>query len=166
MFCLNILSTFHFEGYVEILGLPLLLGLDLSHVMRKLDFCTCENKDADQLRGIREADQRLFFCFIDSTIPLLSKSEISRLQPSSLIVQPGLCGTWSETPKTGFLTTSLICLTPVFCDFLFTVENMTTADVNSYKEIDNKMNDGNKNRTVAATQMNATSRYQTEKKKI
>ena len=24
-------------------------------------------------------------------------------------VQPGLCGTWSETPKTGFLTTRLIC---------------------------------------------------------
>ena len=23
-------------------------------------------------------------------------------------VQPGLCGTWSETPKTGFLTTRLI----------------------------------------------------------
>ena len=38
----------------------------------------CENKDADQLRGNREADQRLF-CYIDSTIPLLPKSEISSL---------------------------------------------------------------------------------------
>ena len=28
--------------------------------MRKPTFCICENKDADQLRGNREADQRLF----------------------------------------------------------------------------------------------------------
>ena len=26
-----------------------------------------------------------------------------------MAVQPGLCRTWSETPKTGFLTTRLIC---------------------------------------------------------
>ena len=26
-----------------------------------------------------------------------------------MVVQPGLCGTWSETPKTSFLTTRLIC---------------------------------------------------------
>ena len=56
--------------------------------MRKPDFCICENKgadqlrgnkDADQLRGNREADQRLCFRHLDSSIPLLSKSEISRL---------------------------------------------------------------------------------------
>ena len=29
--------------------------------MRKPAFCICENKDADQLRGNREADQRLCF---------------------------------------------------------------------------------------------------------
>ena len=51
----------------------------LSRVMRKPTFCICENKDADQLRGNREADQRLCFRYIDSTIPLLSKSEISSL---------------------------------------------------------------------------------------
>ena len=33
----------------------------LSLVMRKPAFCICENKDADQLRGSREADQRLCF---------------------------------------------------------------------------------------------------------
>ena len=27
-----------------------------------------------------------------------------------MVVQPGLCGTWSETPKTGFLRTRLIYL--------------------------------------------------------
>ena len=34
-------------------------------------------------------DQRLCFRYIDSTIPLLSKSGISSLQPSSVAVQPG-----------------------------------------------------------------------------
>ena len=76
--------------------------------MRKPAFCICENKDADQLRGNREADLRLCFRYRDSTIPLLLKSEISSFQPSSVAVQPGLCRTWSETPKTGFLTTRLI----------------------------------------------------------
>ena len=78
--------------------------------MRKPVFCICENKDADQLRGNREADQRLCFRHTDCAIPLLSKSEISSSWPSSVAVQPGLCRTWSETPKTGFLTTRLIFL--------------------------------------------------------
>ena len=51
----------------------------MSLVMRKPTFLICENKDADQLRGNREADRRLCFRCIDSTIPLLSKSEISSL---------------------------------------------------------------------------------------
>ena len=68
--------------------------------MRKPAFCICENKDADQLRGNREADQRLCFRYTDSTLPLLPKSEISSIQPSSVAVQSGLCQTWSETPKT------------------------------------------------------------------
>ena len=79
----------------------------MSLVMRKPEFCKCENKDADQLRGNCEADQRLCFRYTDSTIPLLSKSKISSLQPSSVVVQPGLCRTLSETLKTGFLTTRL-----------------------------------------------------------
>ena len=68
----------------------------LSRFTRKPTFCICEIKDADQLRGNREADQRLCFRYIDSTIPLLSKSEISSLWPSSVAVQPGLCRTRSE----------------------------------------------------------------------
>ena len=35
--------------------------------MRKPAFCRCENKDGDQLRGNREADQRLYFHYTDST---------------------------------------------------------------------------------------------------
>ena len=51
----------------------------VSQVRRKPAFCICENKDADQLRGNCEADQRLCFGYIDSTIPLFSKYKISSL---------------------------------------------------------------------------------------
>ena len=79
----------------------------MSLVMRKPDFCICENKAADQLCGNRTAYQCLCFHHMVSAILLLSKSEISILEPSSVAVQLGLCRTWSETPKTGFLTTRL-----------------------------------------------------------
>ena len=75
--------------------------------MRKPAFCICENKDADQLRGNRKADQRLCFHYIASTLPLLPKYKISSFWLSSVAVQPSLCETWSETPKTRFLTTRL-----------------------------------------------------------
>ena len=51
----------------------------LSCDMRKPAFCMCENKDTDQLRGNLETDQHLCFRYLDSTIPLLPKSEISSL---------------------------------------------------------------------------------------
>ena len=44
----------------------------MSLVMRKPAFCICENKDADQLRGNREADQRLCFRYTDSTLYFLN----------------------------------------------------------------------------------------------
>ena len=65
--------------------------------MRKPAFCICKNKGTDQLRGNCAADQCLCFHLIDSTIPLLFKSEISSLYLSSVVVQPGFCQTWSET---------------------------------------------------------------------
>ena len=49
----------------------------LSRLMGKPTICIGEIKDADQLRGNREADQRLCFRYSDSAIPLLSKSKIS-----------------------------------------------------------------------------------------
>ena len=79
--------------------------------MRKPDFCLGENKGADQLRGnregYREADQRLCFRYTDSTLSLLIKSEISSFYAASGTVHVGLCRTWSETPKTGFLASRL-----------------------------------------------------------
>ena len=49
----------------------------MSHLVRKPTICIGENKGADQLRGNREADQRLCFLYSDSTLPPLLKSEIS-----------------------------------------------------------------------------------------
>ena len=99
----RLMSTHNIEFYGE-------MKRKMSRVVRKPAFCICENKDADQLRGNREADKLLSFRYTDSTIPLLSKSEISSFQPSSVAAQPGLCRTWSETQKTGLLTTRLISL--------------------------------------------------------
>ena len=47
--------------------------------MRKPDFCIWENKGAVQLRSNCAADQCLCFHYINSTIPLLPKSEILSL---------------------------------------------------------------------------------------
>ena len=55
----------------------------------KNGFCICKNK-ADQLRGNREADQCLCLSHMDSTFPLLPKSEISSIKTYSVIVQSGL----------------------------------------------------------------------------
>ena len=79
----------------------------MSRIVRKRDYCLCENKGADQLRGNREADQRLCFRYSDSTIPLLPICKISSFKPASVAAQTGLCQTRSETPKTRFLTARL-----------------------------------------------------------
>ena len=79
--------------------------------MRKSAFCICKKKGADQLHSNGAADQRLSFLYIDGTIPQLPKSKISSLKLSFVAVQPGMCLTWSETPKTGFLTKGLISST-------------------------------------------------------
>ena len=60
---------------------PLVFACDAAHMMSRLmgkpTICIGENKDADQLRGNREADQRLCFRYSDSTIPPLLNSKIS-----------------------------------------------------------------------------------------
>ena len=65
---------------------------------KKPTICIGKSKGADQLRINCGADQCLCFFYMDSTIPLLSKSKISSLLPSSETVQAGLCQTWSK-PK-------------------------------------------------------------------
>ena len=66
-----------------------------------------KKKGADQLRSNCEANQHLCFRYTDSTLSLL-KSEISSFYAASGTVHVGLCQTWLETPKTGFLASRLI----------------------------------------------------------
>ena len=83
---------------------------NMSLCMRKPTICMGENKDADQLRGNREADQPLCFRYTDSTFPPLVIPKLSRFWVSSATVQAGLCWTWLETQLVGFLMHRLICL--------------------------------------------------------
>ena len=46
---------------------------------------------------------------LDSIIPLISIFEISSLYLASVAAQAGLSLPWSQTLKTGFLVTRLIC---------------------------------------------------------
>ena len=66
-------ALFSYDGYIN----KHMSRLSYEPRCEKTGFCICENKDADQLRGNREADQRLCFRYTDGTIPLLPKSEIS-----------------------------------------------------------------------------------------
>ena len=95
-FILSILCDFNWSHFI-LMKFSEYGAFYMSRVVRKPAFCIGENKDADQLRGNREADQRLCFRYIGSTIPLLPKFEISSLYPSSVAVQPSLCQTRLET---------------------------------------------------------------------
>ena len=70
--------------------------------MRNPDFCICENKGAVTAKLISA-----FFSQHGYTIPLL-KSETSSFYPSSVAAHAGLCRTWSEAAKTGFVASRLI----------------------------------------------------------
>ena len=59
--------------------------------MRKPAFCICKIKGANQLHSNCKADQRLCFRYVGGTFPLLPKSEITRLWPSSVVVQQVFC---------------------------------------------------------------------------
>ena len=75
----------------------------MSRLVGKPTICICENKGVDQLRGNREADQRLCFRYSDSTISPLLNSKISSFKPAPVAVQVGLCQICSETTLLVFL---------------------------------------------------------------
>ena len=81
----------------------------MSRRIRKATICRCETKGADQLQGDGEADQHLCFCYMDSTISLLPKSEILSLSPASVTVQAGMCRTWLVTQIVDFLMGRFRC---------------------------------------------------------
>ena len=75
--------------------------------MGKYTICIGENKGADQLRSNCEADQRHCFHYLDSTIPLLLKSEISSFWLFSVLVQGGLLSDLFGNHIVGFPTRRL-----------------------------------------------------------
>ena len=90
-----------------------------------------ENKDADQLRGNREADQRLCFRYTDSTFPPLLIPKFSRFWVSSVTVQAGLCWTWSETQIVGFVMHRLKYLSHTKAMVISSVETEPRLEVSS-----------------------------------
>ena len=71
---------------------------NLSCIMRKPAFCICI---------YAKTKVQLISAFV-CTVLLLHKTETSSLKPSSVAVQPSLCQTWLEIPKTDFLVMQLI----------------------------------------------------------
>ena len=59
--------------------------------MRKPAFCICKNKDADQLRGNHEADQRLCFRYTDSSILILPKLKFQASSYNPLWLHSVVC---------------------------------------------------------------------------
>ena len=84
----------------------------MSLIMRKPDFCLCENKGADQLRSNCEADQRLCFRHTDSTIiiSLLLKTEISSFYPIFETIQVGLCQVRNPEAQFSHVAAHMHCL--------------------------------------------------------
>ena len=86
--------------------------------MRNPAFNIYENKDADQIRGNREADQRLCFRYIDSTIHLHPKYEIQASSHlvwlySPVCVGPGWKPRRPVFSQRGSCVNSLNFMTPV-----------------------------------------------------
>ena len=77
--------------------------------VRKRDYNLCENKVADQLCSNCTADLRLCFRYFDSTMSHLLKSIISNFLAATVTVQSGLGQTWTETLKTVFLASRVMC---------------------------------------------------------
>ena len=85
--------------------------------MGKPTICIGENKGADQLRGNREADQRLCFCYSDSTIPLLLKSKISSFYSSFLCLYRPVCVRPVRKPHCWFSHEAAHITSIWFCKF-------------------------------------------------
>ena len=66
------------------------------------------NKGADQPAHPRSLTSTFIVRCLDSIIPLLAIADISSLYLASVAAKAGLCLTWSQTLKTGFLVTRQI----------------------------------------------------------
>ena len=86
----------------------------MSRIIRKQMFCICENKNADQLCGNRETDQRLCFCnqIVQSLYVLNPKFQASShlLWLCSLVcVGPGLKPECWFSPDAAHMTNRFNC---------------------------------------------------------
>ena len=73
----------------------------------KTCFAICEQQRCRSVCASAQSYQLLRFRYLDSITRLVSISEISNLNIASVAAQAGLCLTWSQTKKTGFLVTRI-----------------------------------------------------------
>ena len=76
VFVMQIITTSEFPKASFLFIGSFQLIVEMSRLMGIPTICIGENKGADQLRGNREADQRLCFRYSDSTIPSLFNFKI------------------------------------------------------------------------------------------
>ena len=76
--------------------------------MRKSAFCICKNKGADQVRSNCAADQHLCFRYIDSTIPLLPRNDITTLAFLGTVVKPSYSFQWGKGKGFTFLSFNVL----------------------------------------------------------
>ena len=88
-------------------GCQLIDKCSVFHNEARLGYEPCEKTGFLHMRKQRRRSaaqliSAFVFRYTDSTTPLLPKSEISSILPSCVVVQPGLCRTWSEIPEDRF----------------------------------------------------------------
>ena len=69
----------------------------------------CEQQRCRSAGTSAQSDQAFVVHCLDSIIPLVFISKISSFYLASVAAQAGLCLTWLQTPKTGFLVMRFIC---------------------------------------------------------
>ena len=112
-------------------GLYRLVGLYLSHIMRKSVLAICEQQRRRPACAMHSLISTFIVHYLDSIIPLVSKSKMSRLA-SLCSWAAGLSLPWLKTPKTGFLLTWLIYnSTDLFLDIF--------SDGNEVDQVDKKL---------------------------
>ena len=70
--------------------------------MRKPVFVICEQQRCRSACTLRSLTSAFVVRCLDSIIPILAKSEISRLKLASVVEQAGLSLAWSQIPKHRF----------------------------------------------------------------
>ena len=79
--------------------------------MRKCVYAICEKQRRRSTAHSCSLISTFVVRCLYSIVPLVSISKISSLYLASVAAQTGLCLTWSQTLKTGFLVTGLIGIT-------------------------------------------------------